>query len=122
MVYYAAGKERLMPAEGGEGTRLFLATAGPLIDFLLGVTYYRDEIPTVPPSVVLSGLAYILRRAPLHDSICVCFPLSLSLSGRHCMIQFVYASPFLSLSLSLTHTHTHTHTHARALYASTRTH
>ena len=31
------GKERLMPTEGGEGTRQFLQQLGPLMDFVLGV-------------------------------------------------------------------------------------
>ena len=30
-----------MPAEGGDGTRLFLQRVGPLIDFVLGVAYFR---------------------------------------------------------------------------------
>eukprot|EP01043_Picozoa_sp_COSAG02_P018275 COSAG02_NODE_849_length_16548_cov_6.418384_13_plen_571_part_00 len=41
------GKERLMPAEGGRGTQSFLNCIGPIIDFVLGVTYLRDTLPTV---------------------------------------------------------------------------
>eukprot|EP01047_Picozoa_sp_COSAG01_P071275 COSAG01_NODE_11021_length_2025_cov_19.414313_2_plen_116_part_00 len=33
------GKERLMMRSGGEGTRAFLCQAGPIIDYVLGVTY-----------------------------------------------------------------------------------
>jgi hypothetical protein len=31
------GKERLMPTEGGEGTRQFLQQLGPVMDYVLGV-------------------------------------------------------------------------------------
>ena len=34
------------PAEGGDGTRAFLQRAGPLIDFVLGVAFYRSNTPT----------------------------------------------------------------------------
>ena len=36
-----------MPAEGGLGTERFLGRIGSIIDFVIGVVYFRDTLPTV---------------------------------------------------------------------------
>ena len=59
------GKERLMPTEGGSGTRAFLQRIGPLIDLVLGVVYYRDSTTSTNVKGLNTGGASLVGKRPV---------------------------------------------------------